>query len=128
MDTNLASFIRMALAAGAAFIIGKTFWGTPITSQVADTAIATIMEAIAVIWSLVDHTATVEKIQSTVRNVIAFAGGFFVSRGLITAETSLTIGGALVALATYVYSRLSKKKTTQLMANKIQLTDLKVAK
>lgn len=127
MNPNLATFIRMALAAAASFIIGKTFWGTPITSQLGDTIIASVMETIAIVWSLRDHTATIEKIQSAVRNFFTLAFGFLVSRGIISAEQSVMIIGAVGALATYLYSSLSKLKSTQLADpnNKLTIADLK---
>lgn len=130
MDTNLATFIRMALAAAAAFLIGKTFWGTPITSELGDTIIAVIMEAIALVWALRDHTATIEKLQAGVRNFFTLAFGFLVSRGIISAEQSVIIVGAVGALATYLYSKLSKQKSTMLADpnNKLSIADLKTKK
>ena len=125
MNANLASFIRMLLAAGAAFLIGKTWWGTPLTSQVTDTIIAVLMEVLSVVWGLRAHTVDIEKLQSTVRNFFSLAGGFFVSRGLITTEQSVLIVGALVSASAYLYSILSKKKSQQLDTSKIQLADLK---
>lgn len=115
----------MALAAGAAFIIGKTFWGTPITGEVTDTAIAVILETISLVLSLRAHTAPIEKVQSGVRNFFALAGGFFVSRGLISTETSVMIVGAAVSLSAYLYSKLSKAKTTKLQTGQLNVNQLK---
>lgn len=128
MDPNLSSFIRMGLAALASFIIGKAFWGTPITTELADTGIAVALEVTALVWSLRDHSATIEKVQSGIRNFFAFAGGFMISRGIISAEQSVVVGGALVAAATYIYSRLSKKKSDMLASGDLEPRDLKTSR
>lgn len=125
MDNNLATFLRMLLAAVASFIIGKTFWGTPLTTEFLDTAIATVLEVVALVWALRAHTVAIEKLQATVRNFVVLAAGFFVSRGIISAEASISIVGAAVALATWIYSRLSKIKTEQLQRNQINVNMLK---
>ncbi len=117
----------MALAALASFIIGHTFWGTPITSELGDTIIASVLEVISVVWSLRAHTATIEKIQSAVRNFFTLVMGFLVGKGLVTAEQSLTIIGAAGAFFVWLYSKLSKQKSTDLATGKLQVADLKKA-
>lgn len=127
MDANLQTAIRMLLAAAASFLIGHSFWGTPITSELGDTIVAVILEVIAIVWSLKAHTATIEKIQSAVRNFFTLVMGFLVGKGIVTAEQSLTIIGAAGAFFVWLYSKLSKQKSTMLAdpTNKLNVADLK---
>lgn len=53
---------------------------------------------------------TAEEIGGLVRTVAAFAGGYFVSKGLIDNATMISIAGALGTLAVAAWSVISKRK------------------
>jgi hypothetical protein len=52
---------------------------------------------------------TGEQIAGVVRAIVAAAGGYFVGKGLVDAETVTTIGGAVATLATAAWSIYSKR-------------------
>lgn len=51
-----------------------------------------------------------EEISGVVRAVVAFLGGFLVSKGLVDAATLTAVAGALATLAAAVWSVYAKRK------------------
>lgn len=53
---------------------------------------------------------TAEMFAGICRAIIAAAGGYFVARGLVDAETVATLAGAVATIGAAVWSVLAKKK------------------
>jgi hypothetical protein len=51
-----------------------------------------------------------EEVSGVVRAVVAFFGGFLVSKGLIDSATLMAVAGALATLAAAAWSVYSKRK------------------
>jgi len=116
MNTNLQSLIRALLSALGAFLIGHAIWKTPITTSFWDDFTGIVIAVGSLIWGIKSKTATVEMLEATAKSVITFAGGLFVTAGVLSSDQLVTIVAFGSMLAGYVFSAASKKKV-QIIAN-----------
>jgi len=56
---------------------------------------------------------TSDQIAGVVRALVSAAGGYFVGRGVVDADTVAALGGAFATIATAVWSVWSKKQEPQ---------------
>lgn len=58
-----------------------------------------VLGLVSIIWSIKDKTATLDQISGVIRQVLTFAGGFLVLKGVLTPEKlEATIGGVIALL------------------------------
>ena len=124
-DTIL-TLIRTALTAVGAFFIGKSIGGEAIDQQLWQTILGIAMAMVSTAWGFFDKSTTLEGLQSVLRQVITFVGGFLIPSGKIKEELLEQIIGIVLPIATLIYSQLSKKKTANLVSGKfLAKTDVK---
>jgi hypothetical protein len=122
------SLIRTFLTVIGTFLIGKHVLGNTIDQQIWETILGAIMTVVSVVWSIIDKTATTEKLQSGVRQVVATIGGLLIASGKLTPEKLETWLGVVAILVPIIQGWLSRKKVAQLQSGEISLLQLKGSK
>lgn len=117
--------VRTLLSAFGAFLVGRNFFGHQIDESYWQEIIGILMGIIAVVWSIMDKTATVEAIQGGLRQFLTFVGGILFSLGLVTNQTINAVLGMVTALAPFIQGYLTRVKNNQLDAGKISVPQLK---
>lgn len=122
---QILSLVRTILSAAGAFFIGKYLLGNEVDESLLELIVGAIMTLASIVWSIVDKSATLEKLESGVRQVIIVAGGLLVSAGKLDAEKLETYVGLAVALTAFLWSTLGKKKTAAISSGKVDVSNLK---
>lgn len=118
------SIIRSVLTIVGAFLVGKSFLGNTIDDNLWLGIGGGIITAISVVWGIVDKTATIEGLQSGIRNVLIFFGALLVGSGIIKDEVLQAILGIVPIVITILYSQLSKAKSKEIAEGKLGVADL----
>lgn len=124
-QSNLFGIIRAILSVAGAFLLGKNLFGQPIDESLWQEITGVIMGLIAMVWTFMDKTITLEGFQGILRQSITFIGGLLVASGKLSAEALATWLGIILALAGPIYAWLSKTKSKQLENGKIMMANLK---
>lgn len=111
---NLLSLLRTLLTFFGMYFIGHKFLGQPITTDVWDIIIGSGLTLIGTVWSIVDKSATIEKVEAAIRSVFIGFGGFLVTAGIIKAETLASIIGLITPILAFIQSVMAKAKVKQL--------------
>jgi hypothetical protein len=119
------SLIRNILTIVGGFLLGKMIFGTAIDANLWEGIIGVVMSLVGTIWSIADKTATIEKIQGTVRHIVSILGGILVSSGKLSAEQLELWAGVILALIPVFQGWLSRKKVQQLQQGHISPDQLK---
>lgn len=122
---KVSTIVRALLTAVGSFLIGRVISGVTIDAPILVAATGAVLTAISTVWGIVDKTLVIEKLQSGLRQVFVFAGGFLISRGWITSENLEAILGLLSVVATVVYSQTSREKSIKVATDQISTTELK---
>lgn len=122
---QILSLVRTILSAVGAFFIGKYILGNKVDEPLLELIVGAVMTLASIIWSIVDKTATLEKMESGVRQIIIVIGGLLVSAGKLSAEKLETYVGLAVALTAFIWSTLGKKKTEAISSGKVDVSNLK---
>jgi hypothetical protein len=124
-NIDIQTIVRGLLSVIGAYLLGKNLFGIKVDDQLWQEFAGAIMALVALIWGILDKTATIEMVQSGIRIVLSFAGGIFVSKGVFTSDIWITIMGVVSAILPIVYSHLSKLKTKNLVTGKLPIQELK---
>lgn len=118
---TVMTLARTILSAVGAFLIGKHIFGTVADETVVGAIVGGIMTTASVVWGIVDKSSGIEQIQSGIRQVVTLVGGILISSGKLSAEKLETYLGLAIALATFIYSLLSRKKTADIAAGILKI-------
>lgn len=113
------SFIRTALTAIGAFLIGKTIFDTSVTSDVWQGWVGGAIALASTIWGIADKSSTLDGIQSGLRSFVVALGGILIAMGKLKADTLTSILGVLTPIIAFIYSILSKQKTSKIAAGEL---------
>lgn len=122
---RIFSILRNILTIVGGWFIGKSLFGEAIDTNTLELLIGVVMSLAGTIWSIVDKTVTIEKIQGTVRHVISVIGGALVASGKISAENLELILGIILALIPIIQGYFSRKKVQAIESGKYSVNQLK---
>lgn len=127
MNTKIqwASILRTFLTAIGSFLIGKSVFGHNIDNELWQTLSGILLSVVSTLWGIFDKTATIEMVQSTVRSIIVFAGGFLVAAGKMTNNNIEAILALIPVVLPYLQSHFARVKSNQLETGKINVQQLK---
>ena len=119
---TILSFVRTLLIAIGGYLVARGI----LTDSMLQNVIGVALAVVTTIWSILDKTAGIEMIQSGIRSVVTFVGGFLLMRGKVTQETIDQVLAFLLPLASFIYSYFSRKKTQEIIEGKLDVkTELK---
>lgn len=118
------SFARTFLTALGAFFLGKTIFGSSVTADVWQGWLGGGIALASTIWGIADKSATLDAIQSGLRSFVITLGGILIALGKLKADTLIAILGVITPVVAFVYSTLSKVKTSQIATGKIMATSI----
>ena len=121
---NWLSIIRNVLTLAGAFLLGHNLFGLEVNESLWQEITGGIMVLAGVVLSILDKTLTIEKWQGALRHVALVVGGLLIAKGVLKPEQIEAILGVVTALGTILYGYLSKKKSQEIVANKIPTTQL----
>lgn len=113
------SFIRTALTAIGAFLVGKTVLGTTVTGDVWQGWVGGAIALASTVWGVLDKSATIDAIQSGIRSFVVALGGILIAMGKLKSETLASILGVITPIIAFIYSILSKQKTSQIASGEL---------
>jgi hypothetical protein len=116
---NLLSALRAIGALIGSYLVGHAIFGHTVTADVWQVVGGAFLTVVSAAWGIWTKTSTIEGIESSVRSVLAALGGLGVSYGVISASQLATILAAIVPLAVWIQSVLSKSKTQQIAAGTV---------
>lgn len=119
------SIVRGLLTAIGSFLVGKNIFGHDVDASLWQEIAGIVMAVVSTVWGIRDKTAGVEMIQSTIRQVLTFAGGFLIAAGYITGNNLEAILALIPVILPIVQSHLSRAKTNQIVTGKISTQELK---
>lgn len=122
---TILSFLRTALSAVGAFLIGKNLFGQAVTNETWQLIIGVILALIGAVWSVLDKEAGIEQVQAAIRQAITITGSLLIAYGRLKTEQVEQIGGLITAILPFVYGWLSRKKTTMIEQRQVSLAELK---
>lgn len=122
---TIYTIVRTLLTSVGVFLIGKNFLGQAIDQSLWQMLVGIAMSAFSVAWGIWDKTLGIEMLQSFIRSLIVGLGGLLVAKGSMTPEKLESILGIALALLPFLYSILSKKKSTELANGSIEPNTLK---
>lgn len=122
---RIFSILRNLLTIVGGWFIGKSLFGAEIDQNTWELVMGVVLSLVGTVWSIVDKTVTIEKIQGTVRHVISVIGGALVASGKISAEHLELILGVILAIIPLVQGYFSRKKVQALESGKYSVNQLK---
>lgn len=122
---TILSLLRTLLSLGAAFLVGKNLFGTPIDNETWQVVVGIIVGLGSAAWGIFDKTATTEMLQSSIRSVLIFIGGLLIARGKWSAENLNMWLGVITALGPFINSWLNRRKAQRLTEGTLTPTELK---
>lgn len=111
---TILSLFRTLLSVGAAFLIGKNVFGSPLDSETWQIVVGIIVGIGSAVWGIFDKTATTEMIQSAIRSAFVFVGGLLVAKGQWRAEDVNMWLGVIAAIGPFIDSWLQRRKAQRL--------------
>lgn len=122
---QISSILRTLLTAVGSFLVGKVVFGHNVDDAILQTCSGIIMAVFSTVWGVLDKTASIEMIQSTVRQVITFIGGFMIAAGKLTNNNMEAILALIPVVLPLLQSHLSRVKSNQIDSGKINVQQLK---
>lgn len=122
--TQVMAAVRALLMALGGYFIGANFFGLPIDAVLWQQIAGIGLSIIALVWSVLTKTIQEEVWQGVVRQVITFAGGILLARGILTNEMWQSILAVLVAVLPFIQSTQTRDVAKKLKSGKIIPTDL----
>jgi hypothetical protein len=119
------SIIKTLLSVAGAFLLGKNIFGGTFDENVLESISGGVMAIVSVVWSIVDKTAGIEQVQATIRQVFTLIGGVLIAWGKVSAENLELILGAILPIASLLYSYLSKRKSGNIAEGMLPIANLK---
>jgi hypothetical protein len=121
------SAIRAVLTLVGSYLIGKSVLGTAADSSIIEILVGSVLNVVSVVWSIVDKTATLEKLQTIIRQIITGVGGVMVAAGKLEPSKIELYVGAVLPVLTLLYSVLSRRKSDALASGKLTTETLKTS-
>jgi hypothetical protein len=127
MNTKIqfTSIIRTLLTAVGSFLIGRTIFGEHIDDETLQTITGIVLTLFSTVWGILDKTATIEMVQSALRQVITFIGGFLIAAGKLTNNNLEAILAIIPTILPLIQSHFARVKSNQLNAGEITTQQLK---
>lgn len=116
---NLKSIGTALLTLVGTILIGKNIMGHTIDANIFQDLAGAATLIGGVVLGILNHSATIEKIQSSLHSAIVIAAGVAVSWGLLSAQMAVAIGGLATAAIPVILSYTSKVKVKQAQAGTI---------
>lgn len=124
MNANLMAIIRTLLSLGGAYLLGHNLFGTTINESLLQEIIGAVMITVSLVWTILDKTAGIEKVEGFIRQFVTALGGLFIGLGVVKEEVVTTISSILIALLPYILSLLGKKKSQDIATGELGVNDL----
>lgn len=121
------SLIRTTLTFIGALLTGggvHYFFGQLIDTAYWQEITGIVLASVSVVWSIKDKKLGIEQLQATVRQVITFAFGILMAKGLISENTANSIFSFIGSMLPFLQQYLSKKKANELYNGEIKVDDL----
>jgi hypothetical protein len=118
-SVGLQNFLSLLRAAGTligAYLVGHAIFGHTVSADALQVVGGAILTIASTVWGIVTKTSNIEGIESAARSVISALGGLAVSAGVISGDQLAAILAAIIPLATFVQSAMSKTKNQQITA------------
>lgn len=122
--SNIFAIIRTLLSLFGAWLLGHNLFGTTIDESLWQEIAGTVLVVISLVWTILDKTAGIEKVEGVIRQFLTAAGGLFISLGIIKEETVTIISGVISSLLPYILSLLGKKKSQDIATGELGVNDL----
>lgn len=116
--------VRALLMALGGYFIGVNFLGLPIDAVLWQQIAGIALSVIAMVWSILTKSLAEEVWQGVVRQVITFAGGILLARGILTNEMWQSILAVLVAVLPFIQSNQQRSLANKLRSGKLTPNDL----
>ena len=116
--------VRALLMALGGYFIGVNFFGLPIDAVLWQQIAGIALSVIAMVWSILTKSLSEEVWQGVVRQVITFAGGILLARGILTNEMWQSILAVLVAVLPFIQSNQQRSLANKLQSGKLNPNDL----
>jgi cell division protein ZapA (FtsZ GTPase activity inhibitor) len=113
---NLLSALRAIGALVGSYLVGHAVFGHTVSADALQVVGGAVLTIASTAWGIVTKTSNIEGIESAARSVISALGGLAVSAGVISGDQLAAILAAIIPLATFVQSALSKTKNQQITA------------
>ena len=123
---TIFSLLRTALTLIGSYLIGKNLLGNTIDNSIIEILVGAGMSLASVVWGIISKGLVIEQIQSFIRSAVVGIGGLLVASGKIEAGKIESLSGFLLAVSTFIYSLLSRKKSQNIVSGKIESDKLKV--
>lgn len=118
---QIFGILRAVLAYAGSYLLGKNLFGQSVDEVLWQEISGALMVLASFVWMIVSKKLTIEIFQSSILKLIMVAGALLVSSGKLTGDTLNAIVAAVTALLPVIYSILSKKKTEELAAGRINV-------
>lgn len=125
MQDRFFSIARNLLTLVGGFFLGRSFLNQPITSDFLDLAIGGLLTIAGIVWSIVDKSATIEKLQGAARHIASTIGGILVTAGMIKPEQVELYLGVVLALIPILQGSMSRAKVAQIKTGEVSIHQLK---
>ena len=122
--TQVMAAVRALLMALGGYFIGANFFGLPIDSVLWQQIAGIALSVIAMVWSILTKSLEEEVWQGVVRQVITFAGGILLARGILTNEMWQSILAVLVAVLPFIQSNQQRSLANKLRSGEVIPSDL----
>lgn len=116
---TIKSIGRALLTLVGTVLLGKNVFGHVLDENVLQEIFGALGILGGVLWGILDHSATIEKVQSGLHSSLIILAGVAVSWGVISQQTALAIIGLVTALIPVILSYTSKVKIQQIDAGKL---------
>ena len=123
---TIFSLLRTALTLIGSYLIGKNLLGNTIDNSIIEILVGAGMSLASVVWGIFSKDLVIEQVQSFIRSAVVGIGGLLVASGKIEAGKIESLSGFLLAVSTFIYSLLSRKKSQNIVSGKIESDKLKV--
>lgn len=121
---SVLSLVRVVLTAVGAYVAGKSFLGATIDNNLWLGIAGSIVTAIAIVWGIIEKTATTEMLQSGLRSIVLTFGTLLVGSGVIKDEVLQAALAAISIIVPAVISEASKRTNKNVATGKTPIVDL----
>lgn len=122
--TQIMAAVRALLMTLGGYFIGANFFGLTIDAVLWQQIAGIAISVIVMVWSIVTKSLAEEVWQGVVRQVITFAGGILLAKGILTNEMWQSILAVLVAVLPFIQSTQSMGLAKKLKSGEINPVDL----
>lgn len=119
---------RTILTIVGSFLVGHNLFGLEVNESVWQEILGGAMAVAGVVLAVIDKSVTLEMLQAGVRHLFLIVFMFLVAKGFINPAQLELYLGLVGTLGTLIYQWTSRKKTENLAAGTIEVTQLKGAR